>query len=133
MKIVFRLLPYFYLLLAALVLVSLVLVLMSIGALYRENVHQPPNPHDLATRIVLLLIAIGLSTIYILNAISLLRKAKRKTSIILSLISCIGFPFGTILGAVSLFLLTRNTIKNEFPDPVRKPANRSPDSGLSPN
>jgi MFS family permease len=133
MKVAFRLLPYFYLLLAALVLVSLVLVVMSIGALYRENVHQPPNPHDVATRIVLLLIAMGLATVYILNAIFLLRKARRKTSIILSLISCIGFPLGTILGAISLFVLTRNTIKNEFPDPARKPAHRLPDPGLSPN
>jgi hypothetical protein len=133
MKIAFRLLPYLYLLLAALVLVSLALVLMSIGALYQENAHQPPNPRDLATRIVLVLIALGLSTVYVLNAISLLKKTKRKTSIILSLISCIGFPFGTILGAISLFVLTRDTIKNEFPNPVRKPAKRLPDSDLSPN
>jgi hypothetical protein len=97
-----------------LVLVSLVLVLMSMRALFQENVHQTPDPHQLATLIVLLLIAIGLSTVYILNAIFLLRKAKRKASIILSLISCTGFPLGTILGAISLFVLTRDEIKSEY-------------------
>ena len=114
MRTVFRLLPYLYLLLAMLVLVSLVFVLMSMSALFQENVHQKPNPRQLATLIVLLLIAIGLSTVYILNAIFLLKKAKRKASIILAVISCIGFPLGTILGVVSLFVLTRNEIKGEY-------------------
>ena len=50
----------------------------------------------------------------LLNAIFLLRRVKRKASIILSLISCIGFPFGTILGTLSLFVLTRSEIKNEY-------------------
>jgi hypothetical protein len=105
-KTAFRLLPYFYLLLAALVLVSLVLVL--------KAAHQAPNPRELATLIVFLLIAVVLSTVYLLNAIFLLRRVKRRASIILSLISCLGFPFGTILGTLSLFVLTRNEIKNEY-------------------
>ena len=106
MKIAFRLLPYFYLLLAALVLVSLLLVL--------KAAHQAPNARELATLIVFLLIAVVLSTVYLLNAIFLLRRVNRKASIILSLISCLGFPFGTILGTLSLFVLTRNEIKNEY-------------------
>jgi hypothetical protein len=114
MKITFRLLPYFYLLLATLVLVSLVLVLMSMISLFEEAAHQATNSRELATLIVFLFIAVVLSTVYVLNAIFLLRRVKRKASIILSLISCIGFPFGTILGTLSLFVLTRNEIKNEY-------------------
>ena len=113
-KIAFRLLPYFYLLLAALVLVSLVLVLMNMISLFEEAAHQAPNSRELATLIVFLFIAVVLSTVYALNAIFLLRRVKRKASIILSLISCIGFPFGTILGTLSVFVLTRSEIKNEY-------------------
>ena len=114
MKIAFRLLPYSYLLLAMLVLVSLVLVLLRMISLFEEAAHQAPNSREVATLIVFLCIAFFLSTVYILNAIFLLRRVKRKSSIVLSLISCIGFPFGTILGTVSLFVLTRREIKNEY-------------------
>jgi hypothetical protein len=114
MKIVFRFLPYLYLVLAMLALVSLVLVIMSMIASFQEHVHQAPNPRELLTLIVLLFIAIGLSTVYLLNAIFLLKRIKRKASIILSITSCIGFPLGTIIGAISLFVLTRKEIKGEY-------------------
>jgi hypothetical protein len=114
MKIAFRFLPYLYLVLAMLTLVSLVLVIMSMISLFREHVHQAPNPRELVTLVVFLFIAVGLSSVYLLNAIFLLKRVKRKASIILSLISCIGFPFGTIIGAISLFVLTRNETKGEY-------------------
>ena len=114
MKIAFRLLPYLYLVLAILTLVSLVLVTLSMIALFQEHVHQAPNPRELLTLVVLLFIAIGLSSVYLLNAIFLLRRVKRKASIILSIMSCIGFPLGTILGTISLLVLTRDEIKNEY-------------------
>ena len=114
MKTAFRFLPYLYMVLAMLTLVSLVLVIMSMIALFQEQVHQAPNPRELLTLVVLLFIAIGLSSVYLLNAIFLLRRVKRKASIILSIMSCIGFPLGTILGTISLLVLTRDEIKNEY-------------------
>jgi hypothetical protein len=114
MKIAFRFLPYLYLVLAMLALVSLVLVLVSMISLFREHVPQALNPRELVTLVVFLFIAIGLSSVYLLNAIFLLRKVKRKASIILSIMSCIGFPLGTILGTISLLVLTRDQIKNEY-------------------
>ena len=114
MKIAFRFLPYFYLVLATLALVSLVLVIVSTIALFQEHVPHAPNPRELVALVTLLFIAIGLSSVYLLNAIFLLKRVKRKASIILSLISCIGFPLGTILGTISLLVLTRDEIKNEY-------------------
>ena len=73
-----------------------------------------PNPRELLTLVVFLFIAIGLSSVYLLNAIFLLKRVKRKASIILSIMSCIGFPLGTILGTISLLVLTRDEIKNEY-------------------
>lgn len=97
-----------------LVLVSLVLVVMGMITKLQDPVHRAQDPRQVGTLVVLLVIGIGLSVVYSFNAVLLLRKAKRKTSIILSLISCLGFPFGTILGAISLFVLTRKKIKNEY-------------------
>jgi hypothetical protein len=114
MKVAFRLLPYFYLLLAAFVFLALVSVLLSIHALLQENVQPIARQRELAAMILLLLIGAGLLAVYVANAIFLLKRINRKTSLILSLLSCIGFPFGTILGAVSLFLLTRNEIRAEY-------------------
>jgi hypothetical protein len=114
MKIAFRFLPYLYLVLAMLALVSLVLVIMSIVALFQEHVHHTPNQRELAALVALLFIAIGLSSVYLLNAIFLLKRVNRKASIVLSLMSCIGFPLGTILGTISLLVLTRDEIKNEY-------------------
>jgi hypothetical protein len=113
-KIVFRLLPYIYLILTALVLLSMVSVLMGINALLQEGAQQAPNPRQIVPLIVLLLIALGLGTVYAFNAVFLLRKVNRKASLILSIISCIGFPLGTIVGILSLIVLTRREIKDEY-------------------
>jgi hypothetical protein len=113
-KIVFRLLPYIYLILTGLVLLSMVSVLMGINALLQEGAQQAPNPRQIVPLIVLLLIALGLGTVYAFNAVFLLRKVNRKASLILSIISCIGFPLGTIVGILSLIVLTRREIKDEY-------------------
>jgi hypothetical protein len=113
-KVAFRLLPYFYFLLAAFVFLALVSVLLSIQALFQENVHPITRERELAAMILLFLIGAGLLAVYVVNALFLLKRIKRKTSLILSLVSCIGFPFGTILGTISLFLLTRSEIKAEY-------------------
>jgi hypothetical protein len=114
MKVAFRLLPYFYFLLAAFVLLALVSVLLSISALFQENFHPAARERELAAMILLFLVGAGLLAVYVVNAIFLLKRIKRKNSLILSLISCIGFPLGTILGTISLFLLTRSEIRAEY-------------------
>jgi ABC-type Fe3+ transport system permease subunit len=114
LKLAFRLLPYLYLFLALLVLISLVSVVIGIVTLLQESTHHAQDWRELATLMVLVVIAIVLAGIYIFNAMFLLKRTKRRTCIVLSLASCIGFPFGTILGAISLFLLTRREIKSEY-------------------
>ncbi len=114
MKIAFRLLPYLYLLLAALVLLSVIAVLLSIETVLDEPAQQLSKSRQLVALSVLLFIGGGLLIAYILNAIFLLRKINRKASIVLSLISCLGFPLGTIIGVVSLLVLTRAEIKAEY-------------------
>lgn len=114
MKIAFRLLPYIYLILAGLVLLSTVSVLMGMNALFQESAQQTPNQRQIVQLIILLLIALGLGTVYTFNAIFLLRKVNRKASLILSIISFIGFPLGTIVGILSLIVLTRKEIKSEY-------------------
>ena len=113
-KMAFRLLPYLYLLLAALVLLSMIAVLLSIKTVLDEPAQQLSKSRQLVALSVLLFIGGGLSIAYILNAIFLLRKINRKASIVLSLISCLGFPLGTIIGVVSLLVLTRAEIKAEY-------------------
>lgn len=113
-KLAFRLLPYIYLILAALVLMSIVSILIGMNAAIQESAPQTPNSRQVAPLIILLLIALGLGTIYAVNAVFLLRKVHRKASLILSIISCIGFPLGTIIGVLSLIVLTRKEIKNEY-------------------
>ena len=110
----FRLLPYLYLLLAALVLLSMIAVLLSMKTVIEEPAQQLSQSRQLVARAVLLFIGGGLSIAYTLNAIFLLRKTNRKASIVLSLISCLGFPLGTIIGVVSLLVLTRHEIKAEY-------------------
>jgi hypothetical protein len=116
-RIAFRLLPYFYLLLGALVFVSVILVLISMGSLIQENAHQTRRPHELAALMILTLIGAGLLIVYLVNAIFLLKRIKRKASLFLSLISCIAFPLGTIVGILSLFVLTRDEIKGQYRQP----------------
>ena len=114
MKLAFRLLPYIYLILAGLVLMSIVSVLIGMNAAIQESAQQTPNSRQVVPLIILLLIALGLGTIYAVNAVFLLRKVHRKASLILSIISCIGFPLGTIIGVLSLIVLTRKEIKDEY-------------------
>jgi hypothetical protein len=113
-KLAFRLLPYLYLFLALLVSISLISVVIGIVTLLQESTLSAQDRRELATLTVLVVIAVVLAGIYIFNAIFLLKRAKRKTCIVLSLAACIGFPFGTVLGAVSVFLLTRREIKSEY-------------------
>jgi hypothetical protein len=113
-KIAFKLLPYIYLILAALVLLSIVSLLMGLNALLQEGAQQTAHQRQIFALIILLLIALALGTVYTFNGIFLLRKVNRKASLILSLISCIGFPLGTIVGIASLIVLTRREIKDEY-------------------
>jgi hypothetical protein len=113
-KIAFRLLPYIYLILAGLVLLSIVSLLFGMNAAIQESAPQTPNSRQIAPLIILLLIALGLGTIYAVNGVLLLRKVHRKASLILSIIACIGFPLGTIIGVLSLIVLTREEIKDEY-------------------
>ena len=114
LKLAFRLLPYIYLILAALVLMSIASILIGMNAAIQESAQQTPNPRQIVPLIILLLIALGLGTIYAVNAVFLLRKVHRKASLILSIISCIGFPLGTIIGVLTLIVLTRKEIKDEY-------------------
>jgi hypothetical protein len=113
-KIAFRLLPYAYLILAVLVCLSLVSVLIGMNALFQESGQLTPNQRQIIQLIFLLLIALGLGTVYAFNAVFLFRKVNRKASLILSVISCLGFPLGTIVGILSLIILTRREIKDEY-------------------
>ncbi len=51
---------------------------------------------------------------FITNAVLILRRRRRNLSVVLGGLTCLAFPFGTALGAVSIFLLTRDEI-----DPIR--------------
>jgi hypothetical protein len=102
------------LILAGLVLLSIVSLLFGMNAAIQESAPQTPNSRQIAPLIILLLIALGLGTIYAVNGVLLLRKVHRKASLILSIIACIGFPLGTIIGVLSLIVLTREEIKDEY-------------------
>jgi zinc transporter ZupT len=49
----------------------------------------------------------------------------RKAALILAVISCIGFPVGTILGVVTLFALTRPDVTSEFVKPSNQAMQRT--------
>jgi hypothetical protein len=87
---------------------------MNMNVLLQEPLDSRLRSRQLVSLTVLLLIGAGLSIVYVLNAVFLLKRIKRKASLILSLLSCIGFPLGTIIGAISLFLLSREEIKEEY-------------------
>ena len=74
LKLAFRLLPYLYLFLALLVLISLVSVVIGIVTLLRESTHHAQDWRELATLMVLVVIAIVLAGIYIFNAMFLLKR-----------------------------------------------------------
>ncbi len=60
--------------------------------------------------------AIGLTAIFFMIKLSfaMFKKEKRKFCIVLASIFCIGIPIGTVLGALTIFGLTRNSIKEDF-------------------
>jgi hypothetical protein len=103
MKAVFRALPFLYLFLAALTAFSVGQTLFRVVPIAQAY----GIGSSLVPLICYSIIGSLICAFYVVNALFLFKKAKRKTSLILAGISCLFLPLGTILGLLSIFTLTR--------------------------
>ena len=69
---------------------------------------------SLVPAITFLIIAVALVVMLFVLSYLLMKRRKRKTSLVLAAISCVGIPIGTILGAFTIFALTRKGVKQEY-------------------
>jgi len=63
-------------------------------------------------------VCIAFIIIFVALAALLSRRRRRQTALVLAAMSCLAFPMGTLLGAVTLFALTRPQIRAEFEPPA---------------
>jgi len=66
--------------------------------------------------IICLLVAIALSIAKIYSSKFLKQRKNRTFSIVISCIECFSFPYGTLLGVLSIIVLNRNSVKNIYQD-----------------
>jgi hypothetical protein len=78
---------------------------------------EPAQPIPVLSLVPVILfgvIGVGFITLFCLLAYFLATRRHHKAAIVLAAISCIGIPFGTILGVLSLITLTRPDARAEF-------------------
>ncbi len=66
--------------------------------------------------IICLLIAIALGIAKIFSSKFLKQRKNRTFSIVISCIECFSFPYGTLLGVLSIIVLNRDNVKNVYHD-----------------
>ena len=69
---------------------------------------------QLVPLITLSIIAATVIILFASLAVLLARRRARRTSLVIAGISCLGIPIGTILGGVTIYVLTRPDIIAEF-------------------
>jgi hypothetical protein len=71
---------------------------------------------SLVAIITIWIISILYPSLSISNGIMIFRYIRRRLSLVISTIMCSWFPFGTLLGLLSWFFLTRQEIKQTYKD-----------------
>jgi hypothetical protein len=99
----------------------LVWVMVRVVGAMREDLwagymHQdPPRPTLVPPEMLLaFLIAATLLVVSLVLSYFLLRRRHRKAALVMASGSCLGVPFGTILGVITLFALTRPAVRSTF-------------------
>ena len=114
MRSAFRFLPYCYLALALACAIPAVVVIRSMISAYRIHDEDVLIPSNIVALFAFALLAILFALAFVANAVLLLRRRRRKLSLVLGGFACLAFPVGTALGAVSIFLLTRDEIRTQY-------------------
>jgi hypothetical protein len=112
LKTAFRFLPFSYLALAFIFLMSLAAISRPI--LVGFQTHDEGVLSDWMPLLTLISVAAIFATASVLNALFLFRKTHHRMCLVLSALSCLAIPFGTALGAASIFLLTREEIRGQY-------------------
>ncbi len=114
MRAAFRWLPYCYLALALACAIPVAVVLRSVVSAYQTHDEDVLSPWQLIPLLTFVSLALVFVLAFAANAVLLLRRRRRETSLVLGGLACLAFPFGTALGAVSIFLLTRDEIRTQY-------------------
>ena len=114
MKAAYRCLPYCYLALALVCGLSVCGALWNLVTAFKTHDEDALTPSELVPLFLFVGFGVAFFIVFIVNAVLLFRRQQRKQSIVLSWITCLAFPFGTPIGAVSVFLLTRDEIRSEY-------------------
>jgi hypothetical protein len=75
---------------------------------------EPARPIQLVPLVTGAVIAGTFIVLLTLLAVLLARRRARRTSLMIAGISCLGIPLGTILGALTIYALTRPEVISEF-------------------
>jgi hypothetical protein len=114
MRAVFRFLPYCYLALALVCVIPAVIVAGSMISAYRTHDEDILFPSLIVAECAIAGLAIIFALAFVTNAVLLLRRRRRELSLVLGGVACLAFPFGTALGAASIFLLTRAEVRAQY-------------------
>jgi hypothetical protein len=114
MRAAFRFLPYCYFALALVCAIPASVVIRSIISVYQPHDEDALFPSKIVAMFTFAFLAITFAVAFLTNAVLLLRRRRRELSLVLGGLACLVFPFGTALGAVSIFLLTRDDIRIRY-------------------
>jgi hypothetical protein len=113
-KVAFRFLPYCYIALALVCTVAVAMVLRSVIVAYQIHDDDFGTPLQLVPLFTFSALGVALTIAFVANGALLFRRRRRKFSVVLAVVGCLAFPIGTMLGAITIFILTREEIRNEY-------------------
>lgn len=112
-----RLIPFLsigYCVYALTVLWFIARLLLRVREVYTSGLDVQESPGSLVPVISITVIAVLLIVVFLAVAYLLIRRRHRRLALIFAGISCLGIPLGTVLGALTVYALTRPEVRSEF-------------------